>query len=155
MEVNFFGTIAMTKVLLLHFTERQSGHFVVISSLVGKIGSPLRSTYAASKHALHGFFDSLRAEHFRDNVRVTIVCPGFIRTQVSVNALTEDGQPQNKMDDAQAKGMTAERCAQQIIRAIDRGKDEVYIGGQEVLAVYVKRFFPGIFSRILRKAKVT
>ena len=86
---------------------------------------------------------------------MTIVCPGFIRTQVSVNALTEDGQPQNKMDDAQAKGMTAERCAQQIIRAIDRGKDEVYIGGREVLAVYVKRFFPGIFSRILRKAKVT
>ena len=155
MEVNFFGTIALTKALLPHLVERQRGHLVVISSLVGKIGSPLRSTYAASKHALHGFFDSLRAEHFRDNIRVTLVCPGFIRTQVSVNALTGSGQPQDKMDDAQAKGMTAERCAQQIVRAINRGQEEVYIGGREILAVYVKRFFPSVFSRLLRRAKVT
>ena len=155
MEVNFFGTVALTKALLPHFVARQTGHFVVISSLVGKFGSSLRSTYAASKHALHGFFDSLRAEHHRNNVRVTMVCPGFIRTQVSVNALTGDGTPQNRMDQAQEKGMSPEKCVRRIIRAMDRRKEEVYLGGKEVAAVYVKRFLPSFFSRLLRRARVT
>lgn len=155
MEVNFFGTVALSKALLPHFIEQQAGHFVVVSSLVGKFGSPLRSTYAASKHALHGFFDSLRAEHYRDNIRVTMVCPGFIRTQVSVNALTASGAPQSTMDDAQARGMRPEKCAQKIIRAVDRQREEVYIGRKEVLAVYAKRWVPGVFSRLLRRAKVT
>ena len=155
MEVNFFGTVALTKALLPHFVARQAGHVVVISSLVGKFGTPLRSAYAASKHALHGFFDSLRAEHHRDNIRVTMVCPGFIRTQVSVNALTGDGTRQNKMDQAQEKGMSPEKCARKTIRAIDRRREEVYIGGREVAAVYVKRLFPSVFSRLLRRAKVT
>ena len=155
MEVNFFGTVALTKALLPHFVARQAGHFVIISSLVGKFGTPLRSAYAASKHALHGFFDSLRAEHHHDNLRVTMVCPGFVRTQVSVNALTGDGTRQNKMDQAQKRGISPEKCARQTIRAIDRRRQEVYIGGKEVGAVYVKRFFPRVFAQLLRRAKVT
>lgn len=155
MEINFFGTISLSKALLPHFSERKSGHYLVVSSLVGKFGSPLRSSYAASKHALHGFFDSLRAEHHLDNIKVTIACPGFIKTQVSVNALNAKGEKQNVMDNAQANGMSAEECARRIIRAVEKEKQEVNIGGKETMGIYLKRFLPAIFSRIIRKAKVT
>jgi dehydrogenase/reductase SDR family member 7B len=154
MEVNYFGTVALTKAILPHFIQRKSGQFGVVTSLVGKFGSPFRSSYAASKHALHGFFDTLRAEHHTDGIAVTMICPGFIRTQVSVNALTADGSPLGEMDEAQAKGMSPEDCAEAIFGAITRKKEEVYIGGKEKFAVYLKRFFPGIFSKILQKAKV-
>lgn len=154
MEVNFFGTIGLSKTILPYFLKNNRGHFVVVSSLVGKFGSPYRSTYAASKHALHGFFDSLRAEQYKNNILVTMVCPGFIRTNVSINALTGNGSPFNEMDDAQEKGISAEACAQEIFNAIKNKKEEVLIGGKEKYAVYLKRFFPSLFSRILRKAKV-
>lgn len=154
MEVNFFGTIALTKAHLPHFLSRKNGQFAVISSLVGMIGSPYRSSYAASKHALHGFFDSLRAEHYKDNIAVTMICPGFIRTNVSVNAITADGSSLGEMDDAQANGMSPEKCADEIFSAMTRKKEEVYIGGKETMALYIKRFFPTILSKIIRKAKV-
>jgi dehydrogenase/reductase SDR family member 7B len=154
MEVNYFGTIALTKALLPHFLKDKSGHFAVVSSLVGKFGSPYRSSYAASKHALHGFFDSLRAEHTTDNVHVTMICPGFIRTNVSINALTGDGSPLGMMDDAQDQGMSPEACAKIMYKAIISQKEEVLIGGKETFAVYLKRFFPTLFSKILAKAKV-
>ncbi|MBN7813582.1 SDR family oxidoreductase [Algoriphagus sp. H41] len=154
MEVNFFGTIALTKALLPHFISRKTGHFAVISSLVGKIESPYRSSYAASKHALHGFFDTLRAEHHGDHIAVTMICPGFIRTNVSVNAITADGSALGQMDEAQAKGMSPEECANQIFSAIRGRKEEVYIGGKETMAIYLKRFLPSLFSKIIRKAKV-
>jgi len=154
MEVNYFGSIALTKYLLPSMLKNKSGHFVSISSLVGKFGSPYRTGYAASKHALHGFYDSLRAELWKDNIKVMMVCPGFIKTQISINALTEDGSLLNQMDDAQANGMPAELCAQKIIRGIESDKNELLIGGKETLGVYIKRFFPGIFAKIIRKAKV-
>ncbi len=154
MEVNFFGTVALTKALLPHFIVNKSGHFGVITSLVGKFGTQFRSSYAASKHALHGFFDTLRSEHFADNIHVTLICPGFIRTNVSVNALTADGTALNEMDQAQANGMSPEKCAAQIFRAMESQKEEVYIGGKETYAVYLKRFIPGIFSKVLRRSNV-
>jgi dehydrogenase/reductase SDR family member 7B len=154
-EVNFFGAVALTKAVLPSMLARRAGHLVVISSLVGKLGTPLRSGYSASKHALHGFFDSLRAETWQDGLRVTLVCPGFIRTAVSVNALTGDGSPQGTMDRAQAEGMSAEECARRILRGLERGKDEFLVGGKERHAVAVKRFFPGLFNRVIRKARVT
>ncbi|MDN4164519.1 SDR family oxidoreductase [Cytophagales bacterium LB-30] len=156
MEVNFFGTVALTKSLLPHFIKQRSGYFVVVTSLVGKFGTPMRSTYAASKHALHGFFESLRAEHYADGIKVSLVCPGFIKTQVSVNALTESGAKQNTMDQAQANGMLPEVFARHMVRAMEKQKEEVYIGGlREVAGVYLKRWWPSLFSRVLRKAKVT
>ena len=154
-EINFFGTVALTKALLPSMLARRAGHIVVVSSLVGKIGTPLRSAYAASKHALHGFFDSLRAEVWREGVRVTLACPGFIRTDVSVNALTGDGSPQGTMDDAQAHGMPAEECAEAIVRAVERDAHEVLVGGKERWAVHLRRFFPGLFDRVIRTVKVT
>lgn len=154
MAVNYFGTIALTKALLPHFLGRGSGHFVVISSLVGKFGSPYRSSYAASKHALHGYFDSLRAEENQNGLRVSMVCPGFIRTQVSVNALTADGSKLGEMDEAQKKGMPPEDCARAIAKAIKENKDELYVGGKEVGGVYLHRLLPGLFRRFIRKVKV-
>ncbi len=156
MEVNYFGTIALSKALLPKMIERKTGHQVVVTSAVGIISTPFRSAYAASKHALHGFYDALRAEHYADGLKVSIVLPGFVRTQISVNALMGDGRQQNKMDDAQDGGLSPKECALKIIGAISRNKEEIYIGGfREVTGIYLKRFFPGLFSRIVRKAAVT
>ncbi|MEQ8302450.1 MAG: SDR family oxidoreductase [Cyclobacteriaceae bacterium] len=154
MEVNYFGTIALTKYLLPHFLEQKKGHYVVVTSLTGKFGSPYRSGYAAAKHALHGFFDSLRAEVWKNKILVTIVAPGFIQTSISYSALRGDGKPLKQMDDAQAKGMPIKKCAKAIVKAIEKEKREVYVGGRETFGIYIKRFFPGLFSRIIRKAKV-
>lgn len=155
MEVNYLGTVALTKALLPHCLSRKTGQFVVVSSLVGIIGSPMRSGYAASKHALHGFFDSLRAELTNDNIAVTIICPGYIATNVSVNALTSDGSKQNSMDTKTAAGLQPDEAARQMVRAISNKKLEVYIGKGETWAIYLKRFFPSIFASVLAKAKVT
>lgn len=154
-DTNFLGTLTLTKAVLPHFIKQKRGHFVTVTSVTGKYGTPLRSTYAATKHALHGFFDSLRAEHYKDNLKITLVCPGFVRTQLTFNALTGDGTAQNKMDDATDHGMDPEICAKKILSAVNSGKEEVYIGGfREVGGVYLKRFFPGLLSLIIRKAKV-
>ncbi|WP_339815725.1 SDR family oxidoreductase [uncultured Imperialibacter sp.] len=155
MEVNYFGAIALSKALLPGMISRKNGHHVVISSAVGIISSPYRTGYAASKHALHGFYDGLRAELHDDSIKVTIICPGFIRTQISVNSVTGDGGKFNEMDDAQANGIAPEAAARTIVRAVEKEKEEVYIGGvKEVGGIYVKRFFPSLFSQIVRKVKV-
>jgi len=156
MEVNYFGSITLSKALLPGMIERGQGHHVVISSAVGIISTPLRSAYAAAKHALHGFYDALRAEHYQDNIKVTIALPGFIRTNISVNALTGDGSKQNKMDSGQAAGMSAEECARKILNAVKKEKEEVYIGGaKEKMAIYLKRYWPSAFSKMIRKMAVT
>ena len=152
MELDFFSVVAFTQALLPHFTERKSGHFVVISSIAGKIGVPLRGGYGAAKHAIIAFFDSLRAEVWQDNIRVTTICPGYILTQISVNALDATGNKHGKMDDNQAKGMTAEVFAMKALKAIKNNKKEVYIGGfYEVFGVYLKRFLPSLVYRMVRK----
>ena len=156
MDINYLGTVALTKAILPHFIKNKSGQFVVTTSIVGKIGTPLRSSYAASKHALHGFFDSLRAEIHQENIAVTLVCPGFINTNISKNALTGNGTPQQKMDAATAKGIQPERFAKLMLKAIEQRKEEVYISGaKEKLGVYVKRLFPKIFSMMIKKMSVT
>ena len=154
MQINYFGTIALTKAILPSMIDNGYGHFVTISSLTGKFGAPYRSGYAASKHALHGFFDSLRAELWKQNILVTLVCPGFIKTNISMNAVTEKGKILNEMDEAQSNGMPADVCAKKIIRGIERQKNELLIGNKEILGVYLKRFVPSIFAKIIRKAKV-
>ena len=154
MEVNYFSTIIITKALLPSMIENGFGHIVAISSLVGKFGSPYRSGYSASKHALHGYYDSLRAEIWKQGIHVTIATPGFIKTNVSVNALTEYGEKLNSMDQGQENGMSAEECGRQIIRAIVKEKEEVRIGGKETFGILIKRFLPGVFSRMIRKMNV-
>lgn len=156
LDINYLGTIALTKHVLPHFIKNKSGHFVVTTSIVGKIGTPLRSSYAASKHALHGFFDSLRAETFKDNISVTLVCPGFVKTNVSINALTGNGTAQKIMDKATENGIHPERFAKLMAKAIYYKKEEVYIAGfKEKLAVYTKCLFPKLLSKMIRKISVT
>ncbi|MEC4807197.1 MAG: SDR family oxidoreductase [Jaaginema sp. PMC 1079.18] len=155
MAINYFGAIALTKALLPTMLKQQFGQIVVISSIVGKFGTPLRSAYAASKHALHGFFESLQAEVYDAGIRVTMVCPGFIKTDISCHALTGEGKPHGIMDTAQAQGMDVRICAQKIVKAIQQQKPEVLIGGKELLGVDLKRFFPGLFRYLIRRSKVT
>jgi short-subunit dehydrogenase len=150
MELNFFGTVALTKAVLPSMLARKSGHIVPISSVVGYVGTPLRSTYAASKHALHGFFDSLRAEVAKDGIVVTIICPGYVRTNVSRNALTGNGTPLGTMDSTHDHAMLPEECARRIVDAVAKRKQEVVIGGKEIWAVPLKRFFPRLVSRMVR-----
>ena len=155
MNTNFWGTVALSKAVLPLMIANGGGQIALISSLVGKFGTKFRSTYAASKHALHGYFDSLRSEIYDQNIHITIICPGFIKTNVSINALTADGSGQGTMDDAQANGMSAEECAKQIVAAVKIKKEEVYIGGKETKAIFLKRFFPGYFSKKVRTSNVT
>jgi short-subunit dehydrogenase len=156
MELNYLGTIALSKAILPHFIKNKSGQFAVTTSIVGKIGTPLRSSYAASKHALHGFFDSLRAENHKNKIAVTLICPGFINTNISKNALTGNGTPQGKVDVATSNGMSAECCARRMLKALKNKKEEVHIAGvKEKLGVHVKRFFPKLFSVLVRKIRVT
>jgi len=155
-DVNLLGTIAVTKAVLPSMLARKKGHIVTVSSMVGKYGTPLRSAYSASKHGLHGFFDALRAETYADNIRVLMVCPGFVRTSISINALTGDGSKQNKMDEATAGGLFPDAVAQSILKAIRGNKNEIHLAGsREMQGLYLSRFFPNLFAKFLRKAKVT
>jgi short-subunit dehydrogenase len=153
MEVNFFGTVALTKAVLPFLVKQKTGLIIVISSISGKFGFYLRSAYSASKHALHGFFESLRMEVYKDNVQVMIVCPGKISTSLSLYALKSDGQVHSKMDDTIAAGMPADICAERILKGVIRGEEEIFVGGKEIRAVWIKRFFPSLFSKLIRKQK--
>ena len=154
-ELDFFACVALTKAVLPGMVARRRGQLVVISSVVGYVGTPLRSGYAAAKHALHGFYDALRAEVWREQVQVTLICPGFIKTNVSLNAITGDGGKHGVMDDGQLRGMAAGECARQIWAAVAAGREEALIGRKEALFVRVKRHLPGLLSYAIKRAKVT
>src|ERR1051326_1955028 len=151
MRTNYLGPVALTKALLPSMRARRQGHFIVVTSVLGKIGLPGRSGYCASKHALHGFFETIRAELWRDGIRVTLVLPGWVRTNFSINALTGSGRPNGKMEPGTAGGVTADLCAERIISAAASGKAEVAVVKlTERVALYVSRFAPSLFRRIIR-----
>ena len=154
MDVNYLGTIALSKALLPHFIQHKKGHYVTVTSLMGKFGSPLRSGYCAAKHALHGFFDVMRMEHEKDGVKVTMICPGFVQTEIARNALTGDGSAQKVQDQATANGLSTEAFADKLIRAVEKEKFEAYIGRGEVKGVYLKRFFPKLLHRVVLRSQV-
>ncbi|MGN6181635.1 MAG: SDR family NAD(P)-dependent oxidoreductase [Mucilaginibacter sp.] len=155
MELNYFSYIILTKALLPHFLARGSGHFVVTSSVMGKIGTPMRAAYAAAKHALHGYFDCLRAEVSNSGINVTVLTPGYIHTPIAV--ITGDGGWMQSEPEQINSGFPAEKAAEQIIKAIKKGAYEPYIGkatGQERLALFVNRFWPGLLIRLMPKMGV-
>ena len=154
MNVNFLAAVKLTKSVLPGMIKKKSGHILITSSLVGKFGTPYRSSYSASKHALHGFFEALRAEVWENNIFVTLFCGGYIKTKISINAVTADGSPQNKMDENQEKGRSAKEAANAMIKAVEANKREVYFGGKEVMGVYLKRFIPALFDNVIRKMKI-
>ncbi len=151
MEVNYFAAVNLSKAVAPYMKRQKAGEIVVISSIAGKFGFYLRSSYSAAKHALHGYFDAFRLENEKTGIRMLLVCPGKIKTDVSMNAVGADGGKLNKMDPSHENAMSAEVCAAQIIKGIISQKEEIYIGGKEILMIRIRRFFPALFSRLIRK----
>lgn len=150
MDINYFAPVIMTKVILPKMVERGGGQLVVTTSINGRFGFPLRCAYSSSKHALYGFFETIQAEYYNDNIRVTIVCPGRVQTKISFYALEKDGKQHGKMDAGQAGGCTSEVAGKKIVKAVYKKKREVLVGKYELLMVYIKRFFPALCARIAR-----
>jgi short-subunit dehydrogenase len=148
MEVNFFGAVQLTKAVLPSMIERQRGHVAAVSSIAGKFGAPSLSAYCASKHALQGWFDALRAEVHDDGIGVTLACPGFVQTSIASNMIATEGR--STVEKVLEKGISPAHCAEAIADAVEREKPEFYVGGWEVVNVYLKRFVPGLLRRLLR-----
>jgi NADP-dependent 3-hydroxy acid dehydrogenase YdfG len=154
-EVDVLGQIALTKVVLPQMYRQGGGHIAIMASVAGKIGVGLRTGYCAAKHAVMGFFDALRAEAVHQGVQVTTITPGFIRTNVSENALTGDGHRFGKTDSDIANGMDPDRCAAVILDGFRKGKPEIPVGdGPEMKALLMKRLFPKVvFGKVAAMAK--
>jgi short-subunit dehydrogenase len=155
--INLTANLVLVRSLLPGMKERKEGGIVLVSSIVGKFGSPLRSIYSASKHALHGFAESIRGEVCHDNISVSVVVPGYVRTEISYHALAADGSPYNRLDPGQQSGMEPEQCAKAIVRGIERKKHEIYVGinAKAGAALFVSHFFPALFNRIVSRVDVT
>ncbi len=153
MEINYFGTIALTKAVLPWMIGSGGGQIVATSSISGRFGFPLRSAYSASKQALHGFFETLLLEHRKDNIRVSVLIPGRVQTRISFHALTATGAEHGKMDDGQAGGVSADKAAQQIIRGLRRNKREILVGSSELLMLKIRKYMPALFFRIAGRIK--
>lgn len=153
MEVNYFSPVAIAKEILPMMVARGGGSIAVTTSIVGRFGFPLRCGYSSSKFALYGFFETLQAEYHDKGIRVTIVCPGRVRTNISRYALDKGGKPHGVLDPGQENGMSADDAARIIVKAIAKGRLEVLVGRKELLMVWIKRFFPGLCARLARKIK--
>lgn len=151
MEINYFSAVNLSKAVLPIMLKHNNGKIVVVSSIAGKFGFYLRSTYSAAKHALHGYFESLRLENEKKGISVLMVCPGKIKTNVSVNAEIGEGKTHNQMDPSHENAMSAQECAKQIVAGIIKDKEEIFIGGKELLIVKIKRFLPKLFGKLIRK----
>ena len=153
MEINYFAPVAIAKGLLPKMLERGGGKIAVTTSIAGRFGFPLRCGYSSSKFALYGFFETLQAEYHDKGIRVTIICPGRVNTNISRYALDKGGKPHGVMDPGQANGMSSQDAARIITRAIAKEKKEVLVGRKELLMVYIKRFFPELCAALARKIK--
>ncbi len=153
MDVDFFSTVALTQAVGKFMLQQKQGHIVVVSSLMGKFSTPWRSAYCAAKHALHGFFDALRAEEYKNGLRVTLICPGFVSTKIAFNALNDKGEQRKINDNSNANGMPPTDFARKMLKAISKQKDEVYIGGSELRGIWAKRFAPRLLNKMMRNFK--
>jgi dehydrogenase/reductase SDR family protein 7B len=154
-EINYFGTIAITKAVLPFMISQKSGHIVATSSISGRFGFPLRSAYSASKQALHGFFETLFLENKINNIRTSVLIPGRVRTNISYHALDKAGKEHGKMDEGLAKGISPEKAARIIIKGLIRNKREILVGGSELIMLYIRRIWPWLFFRIADKIQST
>lgn len=153
MEINYFAPVAIAKELLPYMVARGGGKMAVTTSIAGRFGFPLRCGYSSSKFALYGFFETLQAEYYNSGIKVTMVCPGRVCTNISRYALDKGGKPHGELDPGQANGMSADKAAKIIVKAIRKSRKEVQVGGKELLMVYIKRFFPDLCAMISRKIK--
>lgn len=151
MEVNYFGATRIARLVVSDMARNGRGKFLVVSSVAGKFGTPLRSSYAASKHALHGYFDCLRAEVHESGVQVSVVCPGYIQTNLTMNSLVGDGSAYGKVDLVISNGLHVRECAAAIIDTLEKGRDEVVISHlREKVGVLISRLFPGLMRKMAR-----
>lgn len=153
MEVNYFSNILLAKCVLPYMIAQGGGTIAVTSSISGKFGYFLRSGYSASKHALHGFYESLYLENFSNGINVTMICPGSIDTSISQNAINKDGYSTALIEERLKKGMASEVCAQQIVKAVANNRREVLIGRTEIISVYIKKYFPALFWKLIKRIK--
>jgi short-subunit dehydrogenase len=153
MEINFFGVIMLVKAVLPTMIKNGGGQFAVASSLVGKFGFPYRSAYSASKHALHGFFETLLAENYDKNIKISILIGGRIKTNISKFAIEKDGKEHGKLDAGQANGISSESAASQILKGLKKEKIEIPVGGKELLMLKIKRFLPKLSFKMARSLK--
>jgi len=150
LDVNFLGGAALTKAVLPEMLNRKSGNIVVVSSILGKMVTPKQGAYNASKHALMGFYETLRAETQHDGINVLLVCPGFVRTNVAKNSLDRNGKPINKDNSMIANGLDPLYVSDKILQAIEARKCEIVIAGaKEKFGLALKRFFPGLFAKFV------
>lgn len=155
MEVNYFGSVGLTREVIPHMISQKNGHIIITSSVAGKIGTKYRTAYAGSKHAVQGFFDSLRQEMYEHNIAVTLVCPGPIKTNITKNALTGDGTSFGKMGDLHDTAMDADEMVSKIWSRLTFKKEEIIISGwKERMALLVKRISPRLLNKILKNSKV-
>lgn len=152
MEVNFFGPVMLTKSLLPHMIERKNGHIVVISSVQGKLGLPLRTSYSASKHALQGYFDSLRVELLGHNIQLTVISPGYINTKLSANALTADGSKHQVTDATTKSGASPVKMADTVLEAVIYKRREVVTCSLSTkVALWLHSWCPSLLDHILKR----
>jgi dehydrogenase/reductase SDR family protein 7 len=150
LEIDVLGQIALTKQVLPVMVEQGAGRLVATASVAGKVGVPLRTGYCAAKHAVMGFFDALRTEVAHRGIKVTTVVPGFIRTNVSSNALKGDGAATGQTDEDIAGGMEVSRCVEVIVDGLARGVEEIEVGeGDEMALLALKRSEPEQAFRVL------
>lgn len=154
-EINYFGTVALTKAVLPFMISQKSGHILATSSISGRFGFPLRSSYSASKQALHGFFETLYLENKSSNIKTSVIIPGRVNTAISYHALNREGKEHGQLDDGQAKGISADKAAKIIIRGIEKDKREILVGKSELMLLHIRRYLPWLFFRIADKIKST
>jgi dehydrogenase/reductase SDR family member 7B len=152
-EINYFGTIALTKAVLPFMLKKKSGHIIATSSISGRFGFPLRSAYSASKQALHGFFETLYLENRKFNIKTSVIIPGRVRTAISLHALDHEGREHGILDDGQARGVLPRRAAEIIISGMLKNKREILVGKNELILLHIRRYCPWLFFRIADKIK--
>ena len=155
MEIDYFSQVFLTKLVLPTFLAQKSGRIAYVSSIAGLLGTQYRASYSAAKAAIHMWANSLRAEVAQEGVNVSVIFPGFVKTNVSFNALNGAGKPQAHQDEAIENGLDANEFAQQTVEALQKGEEFIVVGGRkEKLGVLVSRISPKILYKMIRKMKV-
>lgn len=155
MEIDYFAQTRFTRLVLPDMITQGHGKVVMVSSIAGLIGTQYRGGYGAAKAAIHMWADSLRAELHDQGIEVANIFPGFIQTNVSINALTGDGTAQGTMDDATNKGLTAKAFAKQVSKALIKGEEYIVVAGQkEKLAMRINRVSPPKLYKLIRRSQV-
>jgi len=156
-RTDLLGVIDLTLAVLKYMYKAECGHIVVTSSVMGKINTPFRSAYCAAKFGLHGFFSCLLAESANENIDVTVLVPGRVKTEISKNALNGKGIPQGFSDSGISEGVRVEKISPFILDAIAKRKFEYYFALTPLLrlGLFLNKFAPGVYRALVSKVRVT